>query len=178
MSADCKSVRLDEQQEREKRLPEYWKRSAETGEGLGTTHERDQTLTQEIPRQQWSDFFEAFSRQHQAWLVTIETIGPDLGSQVNAARRPLAHITAELQEAGNDTISIALAKPSGDSLHIVIPAPRRLWLKKNEVGADEALEIETANGPTTILTVCSPMLPEMVDDVLVWNNKEKEKKRE
>ncbi|MCX6619466.1 MAG: DUF5335 family protein, partial [Acidobacteria bacterium] len=36
---------------------------------------------QEIPREQWKDFCDEFSKQHEGWLVSVEvvdeTVGPD-----------------------------------------------------------------------------------------------------
>lgn len=36
--------------------------------------------TQEIPRQEWNNFFDSFSRQHEGWLATLEIFGPEIGA--------------------------------------------------------------------------------------------------
>jgi hypothetical protein len=126
---------------------------------------RNQSQTVEIPRKDWPAFFTRFSRQHEGWLVTLEVIGADLGDQVEAENRALAGIAAELREDKTSSISIFLGAKQIDITHR-IQEPKRLWLKTTATGADEALEIETAGGPVSILRFRSPMLPNMVDGVL------------
>jgi len=38
--------------------------------------------TKEIPRNEWQEFFDIFSRQHEGWLVTLEIFGSEIGAQV------------------------------------------------------------------------------------------------
>ncbi len=44
--------------------------------------------------------------------------------------------------------------------------PRFVCIKQSEVGADEALEIASSEGTITILSFRTPVLPEILDDVL------------
>ncbi len=124
-------------------------------------------LTREVPRGEWPVFFDMFSRQHQAWLVTVELIGPEIGAQIEVRNRPLGGITAELRPGHEDSISLCFGTIPSELTHI-ITHPTRVWLKQTISGADEALEIECDGGPTTLLRFRSPMLLEMVDDFLVW----------
>ena len=52
--------------------------------------------TQEIPRDEWREFFDGFSRRHEGWLVTVEVLGSDIGAQVEAYELPLVGVTAEV----------------------------------------------------------------------------------
>ena len=45
--------------------------------------------TKEIPKEEWPKFFDAFSRQHEGWLVTIEIFGTVDGLVGQEARPPL-----------------------------------------------------------------------------------------
>lgn len=126
-----------------------------------------EALTREVSREEWPRFFEMFSRQHQAWLVTVELFGPEIGAQVEITNRPLGGITAELHPGREDAITLFFGTIPSDLTHIV-SRPTRVWLKQTASGVDEALEIECAAGPTTLLRFRSPMPLEMVDDVLVW----------
>src|SRR5712664_3846445 len=49
--------------------------------------------TQEIPREDWSNFFDVFSRQHEGWLVTLEVFGPEVGAQEEAHQLPFEGIS-------------------------------------------------------------------------------------
>jgi hypothetical protein len=40
--------------------------------------------TKEIPRNEWREFFDIFSRQHEGWLVTPEILGAVLPEMVDA----------------------------------------------------------------------------------------------
>ncbi|HSA92012.1 MAG TPA: DUF5335 family protein [Terriglobales bacterium] len=126
-----------------------------------------ETLTREVPRQEWPAFFQMFSRQHQAWLVTVELFGREIGAQVEVQDRPLGGITAELRRDRGDSIVLSFGTIPSDLTHIV-RRPTRVWLKQTISGADQALEIECESGPTTLVRFRSPMLLETVDDFLAW----------
>lgn len=130
-------------------------------------HERDRLLTFEIPREEWPAFFDSFSRQHEGWLVTVEVIDPDTGWHSLARDCALSGVTAELRQPGKDTVSIVLGKMPTDLSH-PISAVTRVWLKKTPEGAAEAIAFESATSSNTILRFRSPVLPETVDDVLLW----------
>ena len=38
----------------------------------------------EVPRGEWAEFPDGFSRQHESWLVTVEVFGEEVGAQVEA----------------------------------------------------------------------------------------------
>src|SRR4051812_38059876 len=117
----------------------------------------------EIPREEWGEFLDSFSRQHEGWLVTVEVLGEEIGAQVEAQGVPLEGITAELKGDGKDSISITVGlKPSEHVTHN-IQAPTHVRIEQAENGADIALQIESSDAATTLLRLRSPMLPEMVD---------------
>lgn len=122
----------------------------------------DTMKTLEVPRSEWREFADAFSRQHTGWLVTFEALDPALGAQEIARDVALSGITAD-REPGHDEITIIVAEPSGRRLTHRVSSPVSLHLLQNEEGADEALEAETTSGSKTILSFRSPMRPEMVD---------------
>ena len=121
--------------------------------------------TQEIPRQQWATFFDGFSRRHQGWLVTVEILGPDIGDQVEARELPLEGITAELRDSGEDEIEIFVGTRPDSHLSHKISAPERVYLKRSDEGADEALEIASRD-VAALVRFRSAILPEMVDAVV------------
>ena len=122
--------------------------------------------TQEIPRDEWSAFFDSFSRQHEGWLATVEVFGDDLGAQVEARELRLEGITADLKGSNEDAISIMVGETPDDHVTHTITAPSHVRLEQTQEGANEALQIESASGATTLLRFRSAVLPEMVDGVV------------
>jgi uncharacterized protein DUF5335 len=118
--------------------------------------------TREIPRAEWREFADAFSRQHSGWLVTLEVLDPRLGAQEIARDLPLVGVTADHEPAHQEITIILAESAERHATHRVID-PAHLYLLVNDQGADEALETETSDGIKTILRFRSPMLPEMVD---------------
>jgi uncharacterized protein DUF5335 len=120
----------------------------------------------EIPREEWAEFLDSFSRQHEGWLVTVEVLGEEIGAQVEAQGVPLEGITAELKGSRKDSISITVGlNPSEHATHN-IQAPTHVRIEQAENGADIALQIESSDAATTLLRLRSAMLPEMVDGVV------------
>lgn len=122
--------------------------------------------TREIPRDEWVEFCDGFSRQHEGWIGTIEVFGPEIGAQFEARDLPFAGITAELKEGGEDVITITtLEQPERHVTHTIV-SPKKVWLEEAEDGAHEALNVEASDGTATLLRFRSAVLPEMVDGVV------------
>jgi hypothetical protein len=122
--------------------------------------------TQEIPRDEWTSFFDTFSRQHEERLVTVEVLASDIGAQTEARELPLAGITATLKGSEPDSISIIVGDALEGRLTHTITGPMRVWLERTAEGANAALEIEAADGAKTLLRFRSALPPEMMDSVV------------
>ena len=121
--------------------------------------------TKEIPKNEWSGFFDSFSRKHEGWLVSVEIFGPEIGAQVEQRQMALEGITDEWDEVGGNTIMIMTdAKPEGHITHS-ITLPTAVSLEQTDEGADAALAIKSNDGTTTLLRFRSAVLPELVDAV-------------
>jgi len=106
-------------------------------------------VQRDIDRNDWARFLESFTLQHDHWLVTVDGEGEAL---------PLEGIVAR-----DGSIAIHLG---GDIRHhriITIDAASVRVLQ--EGGADEGVDITSADGRTTRLRFRSPMPPELVDGV-------------
>jgi hypothetical protein len=125
---------------------------------------RTATPTREIERKEWPDFFDAFSRRHEGWLVTIEILDKDLGDQIEVENKALKGIVAERKGDPRVIDIFVWNKPDEDSSHI-IDKPTRVWVEETGEGADAAIEIESEDHATTLLTLRTPALPETVDGV-------------
>jgi hypothetical protein len=125
----------------------------------------DTTMTtREIKREEWPDFFDGFSRRHEGWLVTIEILDKELGDQIEVENKALKGIVAERKRDPKVIDIFVWNKPDEDSSHI-IDKPTRVWIEETAEGAEAALEIESEDHGTTLLTFKSPALPETVDGV-------------
>ena len=121
----------------------------------------------EIPRDEWVEYLDAFSRQHEDWLVTVEVLGAEVGAQVEAQALPLRGVTAELKGGGDASITIIVGgKEAGRVTHTVI-RPAHVRIEQAESGADMTLQIEAEDGVATLVRFRSAVLPEMVDGVVL-----------
>jgi hypothetical protein len=124
--------------------------------------EEREMATRRIPRTEWSDFVTSFSRQHDGWLVTVEVMGSEVGAQVEGRELPLRGIS--LGDDG-EKVSLAIMLEAGKDGHLthIITAPAGMWIQQTAEGADQALQIESADGTRTLVRFRSAMRPEMVD---------------
>jgi hypothetical protein len=118
--------------------------------------------TREIQRNEWVSFFDSFSSRHRGWLVTVEIMDPEIGDQTEARDLPLVGITAELNERGPDQIEILVGNQADRHVSNSVVAPKQVWLKSSDEGADEVLEIKSEN-ETVLIRFRSAVLPELVD---------------
>ena len=122
--------------------------------------------TREIPRGDWRSFFEVFSRQHEGWLATLEVVGPGI-AQPAAGQFPLKDVALTSVVGESEGITINLGKAPEDHLKHTVIEPTHVWLVQTSEGADAALEIESADDTKTLLRFRSPVLPELVDGVVL-----------
>jgi hypothetical protein len=121
--------------------------------------------TEEIVRSEWIPFFDSFSKRHHNWLTTVEVLSSEIGAQVETRELPLEGITAEFGPGGKDLIQIIAGETPERHAGHVITAPKRVLFKETVAGAAEALEIESAEGETTLIRFRSVIPPELVDGI-------------
>ena len=122
--------------------------------------------TQEIPREQWNNFFDSFNRQHEGWLATLEIFAEDAGAQQEAHDLAFEGISLDRSNDESESVIIDMGKSADDHVSRVIDNPVHLWLQKTETGADAAIEIETDDESRALLRFRSPMPPELVDGIV------------
>lgn len=110
--------------------------------------------THDIPREQWKQFFEEFSKRHQGRArVTVEAVDPRTQPHVEANRLPFVGISYE--EKGSDAGSVVLLLGTEPNDHVthVIADPKHVYHKpgagvmSSEVNPDEILEITAPGDP-------------------------------
>ena len=122
--------------------------------------------TIQITRTEWPSFFDSFSRKHQGWLATLEILGPDIGAQVEERELAFEGITDELNEVRGNTIMIMTGGKPNDHVTHTISRPTEVSLEQTDQGADAALAIKSEDGVTALLRFRSPVLPELVDEMV------------
>src|SRR5438105_1626673 len=107
----------------------------------------------EVSPDQWSQFFDQFSRIHRGQPVTVETDSPSLGLRSNARDLALIGITAE--HDGECSIQMMAGDSPDESAHLghSIPGPTRVRVAEWNDGVSAAVEIECADHLTTLLRV-------------------------
>jgi len=121
--------------------------------------------TKEIPKTEWTWFFDSFSRKHEGWLANVEVFGSDIGAQVEEQELELEGITDEWDEIKGNTITIMAGRERDDHITHSISRPTQVSLEQTDEGADAALAIRSDDGTTTLLRFRNPMLPELVDAI-------------
>jgi len=121
--------------------------------------------TREIPRDEWTAFFDWFSQRREKCCVNLEVFGAEIGDQIEAREVSLAGITAELDHAG-DQIQIMIGSTPTDHFSHIIRAPAQVSLEIDDHG-NETLAIEAADGTMNLLRFRSAPLPWIADAVEV-----------
>jgi len=110
---------------------------------------------QEITRDEWQPFFDAFSGMHRGDSVTLGVVAAGEEDEL-AADVPFENIEAD----GADRIAIVLRSAGGaDEVSHVVEAPERVWLMQDETESTPELEIQSSRGTTTRLRFSTSMLP-------------------
>lgn len=121
--------------------------------------------TQEIPKTEWPQFLDSFTRKHQGWLVNLEIFGTEIGAQVEERQLALEGITAESDGMERNTIIITMGAKPNDHITHSISQPTGVSIEQTDEGADMALAIKGEDGTTALLRFRSAVMPEMVDAI-------------
>jgi hypothetical protein len=114
--------------------------------------------TTELPRDRWRVYFDDLSRGLATTRATVEIDGPELGAQVQAEGLVLAGVSYD----DRDDVLVVGLSPGGpaESLEHLISNPQRISVESSQGGLPSAIEIEDAEGQTTLLRLqAAPALP-------------------
>ena len=122
--------------------------------------------TKRIPRSEWPEFCDNFSRRHEGWLTTLEVFASDIGAQVEGRELPFEGIVAEWDEVDGNQLIIMIGGKPDDHITHTVARPTNVSLEQTDEGADVALSITSQAGAVALLRFRSPMLTGMVDAVV------------
>lgn len=119
-------------------------------------------MTRDVPSSDWARFLEAFSLQHDRWLVNVESIH---GSKcdLEAHNAPLDGIEARLGHEPREIV-ITVGDPTDAVQHVIVRNPRHLRVEV-ENGVEQAIVIEEPDGGVTRVAFRTPVAPELVDGI-------------
>jgi hypothetical protein len=119
----------------------------------------------EIPPGEWQVFLEEFSRQHRAWLTSVDRLGPGTDRHTEVLDRPLGWVTTDKVDRGIVGIQISFQQdsPASDAVHV--DAPTRLRVEETPEGLTRALVIEDEHGERTRVRLRVPAPPGLLDGV-------------
>lgn len=106
--------------------------------------------TVEIPRPQWPEFFEDFSREHEGQIATLEVVGRDLGAQIEADAMPLIGLSAE---PSDDVVWVALARDADEHLTHGVHGVTHVRVERSGKDAADVVQLESRDGMMTLLRV-------------------------
>ena len=115
--------------------------------------------TRDVPRDQWPDFLEGFSRRHRAWLTTVDQSANVIRG--GSAEAPLGAVTATHQ--GRDVSAIEIAFTGDGHIPLRVEHPRILRVSQAGDGAETGLEIVDDQGVSTRVGFRVAVRPEMLD---------------
>jgi hypothetical protein len=117
-------------------------------------------FTRELNPGEWPAFFDAFSREYQGHNVTLELPEPHtLGTIETIARGvPFVGITAEPRPGGIGVRSIEIVLGTSPDDHLVhtVNLPTRVFVGRDEHGADQVIVIRSERDPTVRLDFHEP----------------------
>lgn len=108
--------------------------------------------TQQIPKDEWGAYLSSFSATNQTRPVTIDIESNELGPQRLVEDRPLVAVEAE-PDGEEATITLIAGDPEGGqptALTHQVPDATAVWVKSDDSGRIEALDIENSDGRTIL----------------------------
>ena len=108
--------------------------------------------TVQIGQDQWTDFLAGFSAHNQTRPVTVEIESTEFGPQRVIDGKPLLAVEPDLEE-DEPTITVIAGDPEGgepSALTHQVMNPKAIWVKQDDSGEPQALDIETEDGRTIV----------------------------
>ena len=110
--------------------------------------------TREVPRADWKNYFDEFSRTRQGELVTVELIFDPAGDpQFAQEKQPLVGINFEEKGSEAGSILILMGGAESDSVTHEVSSPVHVYHKNaaglisDEINEDEILEFTSSDAP-------------------------------
>jgi hypothetical protein len=117
----------------------------------------------DIPQSEWPAVLQEFSREHRAWLATVERIDSIGSHHVEAVERPLSSVVPEMAARRVIGIAIQFQEDSHGRNAVHVDTPTHLRMDQTDTGTARELEIENEHGERTRIRFRAIPLPEALD---------------
>lgn len=108
--------------------------------------------TRQIEKDKWTNFLDAFSAHNQTRNIMVDMEHKELGPQTVVNSKPLLALEADMNE-DEQSITIIAGDPQGgepESLTHRVMDPTAIWVKEDDQGRVETLDIESEEGRTLV----------------------------
>lgn len=108
--------------------------------------------TYQVPREQWVEFLKELTTKNQTRNIVLDVESNELGPQRLIDGKPLVGIEPEINQDGA-AITVIAGDPEGghpSSLAHEIDGVSSIWVKEDEEGKVQAVDIESKDGKTII----------------------------
>jgi hypothetical protein len=102
-----------------------------------------------IPRREWADFLNGFSRRHKGWIAQLETYDTVTQERVTSPETPLESIALDLEDVTNPRINVTVHLDNKVIKHILF-LPSKLVLEQSNDSRSLSLAVDTVNTKTNI----------------------------
>ena len=116
----------------------------------------------DIQRDEWSKFFDNFTREHRDWTITLEIIGTEIGAQIQDRELLFEGIVTEGKETATQIMIMAGETPDGHITHRIARAVQ-VRFDEDEQSSSALIMIKGADSITTLLKLRAPAFLEVVD---------------
>jgi hypothetical protein len=120
-----------------------------------------------VLRDRWPSFLESFSRSHEGWLCSIEIARTPAVPAIKARDMPLIAVSSRQSPNGDYAVSFHVGNRAGPYSTHVMREATRVELETNDLGADEGLRVETADGSVTRIRFRAAAVPESLDGMVL-----------
>ncbi len=113
-------------------------------------------MTNEIPKQDWKQFFDDLSREKLDWQTKIEVMNNETGAQILTEGLPLGGLTFEDAE-GQERIEVMVGSGTENHQTHNILEPEKVYFRRADDRQVGTVEIEDAGGTKTLVHIIQPM---------------------
>ena len=113
-------------------------------------------ITNEIPKQEWKQFFDDLSREKLDWQTKIEVMNDETGAQILTEGLPLGGLTFDDKD-GQERIEFIVGSGTENHQTHNISEPEKVYFRRADDRQVGTVEIEDAGGTKTLVHIIQPM---------------------
>ena len=113
-------------------------------------------MTNEIPKQEWEQFFDELSREKLDWQTKIEVMNDETGAQILTEGLPLGGLTFDDKD-GQERIEVIVGNGTENHQTHNILEPEKVYFRRADDRQVSTVEIEDAGGTKTLVHIIQPM---------------------